>query len=228
MNVLLAFLLLVPAYLSLNFLAMAVFALYYSTTRGAILPMLFIIHVLAILSGYFGWVVYKGVLMAGRLTNGEMTARAAWGLSWDSPTWVGAASTVLMVGLCVQAIRQFQVVHERARVSEAQAMAATIKQSQERRFAKAGDYVTRNEDAGLLDVAFGGRPPSFGMRSFEASLQPTSAGCAGKAGYRILFKRVSAQVGLAKRYGAYSMVYDGCTDRWSWSGCDKCERDLGG
>lgn len=137
---------------------------------------------------------------------------------------------VLIIGILASiAIPQYFKVVERARVSEAHAFASSVKQSQERYLARNGIYATANSDLANLDIVFGGATPTFGMRHFSATLAASSAGCGtGQPGYNMALVRTTNNAGVASRYGGgYTMLYERCTDDFTYPSCTNCTTDFG-
>jgi len=133
---------------------------------------------------------------------------------------------VLIIGILASiAIPQYFRVVERARVAEAHAFIATIKQAQERYLARQGSYITTNGGIGNLDIMFSGTSPNFGMKNFSAALAAGSGSCDPK--FAITVTRVTTNAGLAARYGSsYGVRYERCSGAVDYPGCANCTNDF--
>jgi len=175
----------------------------------------------------------KGAKTAEAISAGTSGPSAVLDFAGDSPLWGGIVSC----GFICMAVLAGQMrgrVIERARLTEAQTMASQIRQAQERYLVRYGRYLTSNEQLSALDISFAGAAPSFGMRNFV--LTASAATTCGQ-GYGLRFSRCEGSKGpqgcaaTAARphphYGAYSMSYDRCSDRYSYGSCRNCEVDFG-
>ncbi|MBI3548408.1 MAG: hypothetical protein HY078_05075 [Elusimicrobia bacterium] len=227
MSIVLATVLVVPSCLCVMTAAYCGMAIVYGLFfERSLLFSAFFFVVLAPVVLFLGWVVGEGVIMARQLRQKEILPCEVWRFSWASPVYISLVLNGLVVALGISASGEFLRAVERARMSEAEAFVSALRASQERYFTRRGGYVTGNGDIQRLDTAFGSAP-SFGMRHFIASLQPSTADCAGRNGYRILFKRTTTESVPGERYGEYSMTFDGCSREWDFGACRNCAQDLG-
>ena len=138
---------------------------------------------------------------------------------------------VLIIGILASiAIPQYFKVVERARIAESDAFISQIKQAQERYLARQGNYIVTNAGVASLDISFAGTSPSFGMKFFSAALGTgvSGGGCAsGDPYYNIALTRLTANAGIAPRYGSsYTALYERCLGTIDYGSCANCNADF--
>jgi len=135
---------------------------------------------------------------------------------------------VLIIGILASiAIPQYFKVVERARVSESHAFISSLKSAQERYLARQGNYILTNSDIDKLDITFSGAAPAFGMSTYNAAIAGGTCVADGSPGFNVALSRHVANPGVAPRYGAYTVLYDRCTNIISYPSCPNCTLDFG-
>ena len=134
---------------------------------------------------------------------------------------------VLIIGILASiAIPQYFKVVERAKLAEAQAFTANVKNSNERYLARTGLYLVDQAQLNSLDISFPGASPYYGMKNFKV-LSMQSTNCAsGDPGYNLKVQRITNNSGVSPRYGNYTVVLDRCTGETTYESCANCDTDF--
>lgn len=112
---------------------------------------------------------------------------------------------------------------ESERILEAHAFASDIRMGNERYASQNGVFLTDAMHLDWLACPAGG-PPNWGLNFFEVSGMHGVKCPGGGEGYALELLRKADD--LSARYGQYSVLYNHCTQGFSYPSCRNCDRDF--